>query len=65
MAFKAKSNYEISLKTVSVAKQRLFTQPLLSSRWFLACDWLALYSMWAVPTSDLNPMLIWVLAGRF
>jgi hypothetical protein len=31
-------------------RQRLFTNPLLSSGWFLACDWLALYSMWAVPT---------------
>jgi hypothetical protein len=33
------------------AYQRLFTQPLLSIGWLLACDWLVLDSLWVVPTN--------------
>jgi hypothetical protein len=29
----------------------MFTQPLPSIGWLLACDWLALDSLWVVPTS--------------
>jgi hypothetical protein len=41
---------------IGLTYRRLFTLSLLSSGWFLACDWLALYSSWAVPT-HVNPVL--------
>jgi hypothetical protein len=30
----------------------VITAPLLSSEWFLACDWLALDSLWVAPTDE-------------